>query len=939
MNKNPLLELEKLGQSIWMDFIRRGMIVSGELNRRIAEDGVSGVTSNPSIFEKAIAGSVDYDDAIHALALEGKSAVEMYRVLTVDDIRRAADIFNTVFEKTNGGDGFVSLEVSPKLAHDTYATVSEARQLWEAVQRRNSFIKVPATEEGLQAIRQLISEGINVNVTLLFGLPRYREVVEAYLSGLESRVARNLDISSITSVASFFLSRIDSIVDKMVDKIPAAGVSGTMNVKGEVAIASAKIAYQIYGELFASDRFKKLAAKGARMQRLLWASTSTKDPAYSDTKYVDALIGPQTINTVPLETMNEYRDHGKPALRLTEGVDAAHKVLDYLSSLKIDLDSITQQLEDDGVKKFDEAYDALIKTLEEKMKTALGEPVDSQTFSLDSFARNVKDRVADLEKAGFPARFWQKDPSLWKSDEPSQKIIKNSLGWLHVAEKIEEVAGDLIEFAAEVRKDGIKHVVHMGMGGSSLAPLVISESFGVGENGIPVTVLDTTDPATILGIERRVPLADTLFIVASKSGTTAEPNAFGDYFYDKVKALRGSSAGRNFVAITDPGSKLVDVAHDRQFRKTFLNFADIGGRYSALSYFGLVPAALLGVNVQDLLARSLRILHACGSFVPAEKNPGLTLGAAMGELALKGRDKITFIVSKKIGTFGLWLEQLIAESTGKEGRGILPISYEPVLDAADYGSDRFFAFVKLRGSADADTEKCVGKLREAGNPVVTVELADLYDIGQEFLRWEIATAVAGSVIGINAFDQPNVQESKDNTNRLLAEVKKTGRLPEEKPLLQDGDLKVFGNVAGKKLSDAMKSFFSQSRAGDYVPIMAYITETGDVNRVAASIRAMIQKRLHLATTFGFGPRFLHSTGQYHKGGPNTGLFIQLTSDDFVDAPLPGRPYSFSVFKRAQAIGDLEALRKHDRRAIRIDLGRDVVAGMKAIEESIETALK
>ncbi len=941
MNINPLLDLEKLGQSIWMDYIRRDTILSGELTKRINDDGISGITSNPSIFEKAIAGSHDYDESVRAMALEGKSAMEMYRALTVDDIKQAADAFHTRYEKTKGGDGFVSLEVSPGLAHDTKGTIKEAHELWEAVQRPNIFIKIPATEEGLVSIQKLISDGINVNVTLLFGIPRYRKVVDAYLSGLESRVNAGKSIDGISSVASFFLSRIDVVVDKVLEeKIRKQGVETTeaVRARGQIAIASAKIAYEIYREIFSSDRFKTLSGKGARKQRLLWASTSTKNPAYIDVKYVEALIGPETINTLPLETMNAYRDHGKPSVRLTDDIDRAHRVFERLPSLGIDIDSVTQRLENDGVKKFADAYDALIKALEDKRLAALHEPVDSQAFSLGSLDKVVHDRVAALGKERFVARLWQKDPTLWKSDDSAARIIKNSLGWIHVAQKIEEVVDDLIVFASGVKEAGFKHVVHMGMGGSSLAPLVLQESFGTMAFGIPLTVLDTTDPATILKIEKDVPLAETLFIVASKSGTTAEPNAFGDYFYDRVKSLKGAKAGENFVAITDPGSKLVDVAKERQFRHVFLNFADIGGRYSALSYFGLVPAALMGVNVPELLTRALRMAHACDSCVPVEKNPGLVLGAAMGELALKGKDKVTFIVSKEIASLGLWLEQLIAESTGKEGKGILPVSYEPVMDHEDYGHDRLFAYLKLKGSADAELDSRVEKLRAAGHPVATIELADTYDIGQEFFRWEIATATAGAIIGINAFDQPNVQESKDNTNRLLAEVKQTGTLPDEKPSMKQGEISVFGEITGKTFADVLKSFLGESKPGDYVPIMAYIPESADVNRHVESIRAKIQHRLHLATTFGYGPRFLHSTGQYHKGGPNTGLFIQLTADDMVDAPLPGQPYSFSVFKQAQASGDLEALRKHGRRVIRIDLGKNVVRGLEELDKAVKNAL-
>ncbi len=941
MKRNPLLDLENLGQSVWLDFIRREAVKSGDLAGLINNDGISGVTSNPSIFEKAIAGSHDYDESIRAMALEGKTVEEIYRNLTVEDIRAAADLFRPIYEKTKAGDGYVSIEVSPTLARDADRTFDEARQLWQAVGRPNIYIKVPGTKEGLEAIKRLISEGINVNVTLLFGLPRYREVTEAYLSGLEARAEKGESLANISSVASFFMSRIDSIVDKVFEeKIQkqSTDTADAVRSRGQVAISSAKLAHEIYGEIFQSVRFGKLEAAGAKKQRLLWASTSTKNPAYSDVKYAEALIGPETINTLPLETLNAYRDHGDPTARLTVDLDSAHRVLERLPALGIDIDEVTQHLENDGVTKFENAYAVLLKSLQDKREAALREPVDRQLFSLGSLANDVGDRIAKARDELVASRLWQKDTSLWKTDETDRKIIRNSLGWLHAAEKIEEIVDDLLDFAAEVKEAGIRHVVHMGMGGSSLAPLVLAETFGNNDNGVPITVLDTTDPATILNIEQGLPLSDTLFIVASKSGTTAEPNAFCDYFYEKLKALKGSYAGGNFVAITDPGSNLVSVARERKFRRTFLNFADIGGRYSALSYFGLVPAALLGINLPEFLTRALRMAQACHSCVPAEKNPGLALGSAMGELAMKGSDKLTLVVSKKIEPFGLWLEQLVAESTGKEGKGILPVSGEPVLEPDCYGKDRLFIYVRIKGDEDTATNDRVQKLIDAGLSVVTIEMADVYDIAQEFFRWEFATASACAILGINAFDQPNVQESKDNTNRLLDEVRVKGALPEQSPSLQDGGLRVYGNVSGNNLAEALKSFLAQSKPGDYASIMAFLRASSEIEVPISAMRSEIAKKLHIATTFGYGPRFLHSTGQYHKGGPGTGLFIQLTADDSVDVPIPGRTYGFSVFKRAQALGDLESLRHHERRVLRIDLGKEITAGLDKLNKAIRGAL-
>ncbi|HBY94232.1 MAG TPA: transaldolase [Chloroflexi bacterium] len=941
MEENPLLKLQTFGQSIWLDTIRRGMLVTGELAQLIEEDGLRGVTVNPSILEKAISGSHDYDQAVRVLALDNKKEADIYEALGVEDVQRAADLFRPMYERTEGQHGFVSLEVAPALAHDTAGTIAEARRFWAELDRPNVMIKVPATREGLPAIQQLTAEGINVNVTLLFGLPRYREVAEAYLTGLEARGAQGKPLDRVASVASFFLSRIDVLVDPKLEKvIQTGGRKGEIaaSLHGQVAIASARVAYQIYQELFAGERFRGLAARGARAQRLLWASTSTKNPAYSDVKYVEALIGLDTVNTLPLETLNAYRDHGNPAPRLEEGLPAAQRVLQRLPEVGIDLNAVTQQLEDEGVHKFAVSYDRLMDTLKVKRAAALKEPLDRQVLDLNGDTAAVQERIASLEEEHLSDRLWHKDPSLWKTGPADQEVIRNALGWLHVAEKMEESLSYLSDFVADVRAAGVRHVVHMGMGGSSLAPLVFERTFEPGGNGLPLTVLDTTDPTTILEIERAVPLADTLFLVASKSGTTAEPLAFGDYFYARVKALKGDRAGENFVAITDPNTPLVKLAQERGFRQTFLNFPDIGGRYSALSYFGLVPAALLGVDVSEVLLRVLRMVHACASCVPVRENPGVVLGAVLGELVRRGRDKVTFLMPEAIATLGMWLEQLLAESTGKEGTGLLPVAGEPLGAPSAYGSDRLFVYVRLAGEVDQALERGVAALREAGQPVVTVRMDDRLDVGQEFFRWEIATATAGAILGINAFDQPNVQESKNNTNRLLTVVRAQGQLPEEQPSLVEDSVRLYAPETARSASETVAQFLAQARPGDYVALLAYLTENAATEHALEAMRLHLRDRLHLATTLGYGPRYLHSTGQFHKGGPNTGLFLLLTADDAEEAPIPGQPYTFGVLKHAQALGDLEALRKHGRRAVRVDLGSEVGTGLAALQRILATAL-
>ena len=941
MADNPLRRLHALGQSIWLDYIRRQLIASGELRRLLQEDCLGGVTSNPAIFEKAIAGSHDYDREIRALTLKGKKVGEIYETLALEDVRMTAEVFRCVYNDTQGDEGYVSLEVNPHLAQDTEGTINEARRLWARLKRPNIFIKVPATRAGLPAITQLISEGINVNVTLLFGLPRYRQVVEAYLAGLEKRAAAGLPLKQVASVASFFLSRIDTLLDPLLEKVAAQGgpqAETATACQGKAAIACAREAYSIYKEIFHSRRFQALAAHGARPQRLLWASTSTKNPAYADVKYVEALIGPETINTLPLETLNAYRNHGHPAPRLGKDLHAARELLALLPKLGIDLEQLTRQLEDEGVEQFIKPFDSLMCSLEGKRQEALIECLDRQTLDLGEYEQSVQERLEALEKARFSERLWRKDGSLWSQDPAIQKNLPNSLGWLHAPEKMEDCLGFLLSFSQSMREAGFRHVALLGMGGSSLAPLVFQRVFPVGEFGLPLAVLDTTDPGTIRDLEKQLPLAETLFIIASKSGTTAEPLAFGEYFYRRIQEIKGERAGENFLVITDPGSPLTSLGRDRGFRGCILNFPDIGGRYSALSFFGLLPAAMMRLNLAELLNRSLRMLHACSSCVPLRQNPGVVLGAALGELARRGRDKVTFICMDSLAPLGMWLEQLLAESTGKEGVGLLPVAGEPLGAPSVYGHDRVFVYFRLPGGGQEKLDQGVAALRQAGHPLITIQMTDLLDLGEEFFRWEIATATAGAVLGINPFDQPNVQESKDNTNRLLNLVQEQGRLPEEPPTLVAGSLGLYSTESAPTLAAALARFVQQAQPGNYLALLAYLHESPKIEAALEDLRLMFRDHLHLATTLGYGPRYLHSTGQFHKGGPGTGFFLELTCDDPEDLALPGKPYSFGIFKNAQALGDLEALRRHGRRVMRVHLGTDVFRGLAQLQQAVTMAL-
>lgn len=563
-----------------------------------------------------------------------------------------------------------------------------------------------------------------------------------------------------------------------------------------------------------------------------------------------------------------------------------------------------------------------------------------QSESLGRYASVVGDAIGRLESEEAVRRIWAKDAGLWKSEEAHQKIIRNALGWLTVARLMASRAGELNEFAREVREEGFTHIMLLGMGGSSLCPEVLRRTFDMRKGFPELLVLDTTDPDTIASFEEHLDKRRTIFIVASKSGTTIEPLSFYKYFFERVRSLKGEKAGENFVAITDPGTLMERMAREANFRRIFLNPADIGGRYSALSYFGMVPAALMGLDVEELLARAVSMMEACGEGVPLGENQAARLGAVMGALANEGRNKLTLIADASLSSLGLWIEQLVAESTGKEGKGIVPVAGEPFGEPEVYGDDRLFVCICV-GQTSEEADRRLRALEDAGHPVVRRVLNDVLDLGAEFFAWEFATAVAGHLMNINPFDQPNVQESKDNTNRLLDEFKQRGTLPVEKALVEEDSLTVYG-LSGMEggvvsfashtasLSSLMTEFLSKVKAGDYVALLAYIQETQAHDELLQAMRTHLRDSLRVATTTGYGPRFLHSTGQLHKGGSDEGVFLQLTDEDSTDLEIPGEPYTFSTLKQAQALGDFSSLASRNRRAVRIHLGKDTDEGLRKL---------
>ncbi len=920
---NPNIDVRNYGQSFWYDNIQRAVTRNGELQSLIDGYGVLGLTSNPAIFEKAITGSADYDEQIAALACAGASTEAIYEALVIQDIQQAADLLEPVFEQTNGLDGYVSLEVSPALAHDTEGTIKEARRLHKAVARKNLMVKVPATEAGIPAIRQLIADGIAINVTLIFSLEGYEKVARAYVAGLAERAKKGKSVD-VASVASFFVSRVDTLIDRLLDEKIAAGVDDAHRaslaaLKSKAAIANAKLAYEMFERIFNEPKFAALRAKGARPQRVLWASTSTKNPALKDTYYVEALIGPDTVNTLPPATLKAFRDHGVAAPTLCAGRAEAHSQIAALREAGIDLDAAMDTLQADGVKLFADAFVTLLDGIAAKRGALIAR---GRAVNVDP-ALGYLDELVKLNAA---SRLWQRDTSLWLQAPEQLGAIGDRLGWLGVLELMQTRIEALEAFRENVKDMGVTDAVVLGMGCNALTPEVLRETFGLREGGLLMHVLDTTDPVSIARLERRIDLRRTVFLVASKSGVTLEVSAFYKYFRAKVDAIEHDTAGRRFIAITDEGSALHRLAEEEGFGRVFLNPADIGGRFAAFTYFGLVPAALQGVDIRALLGRAARMADWCKP--DSAGNPGLWLGAVLGGMALNNVDKLTLLMPAPLRALGLYIEHLVSESTGKQGRGIVPVAGEFVATGEPLtvkggpkglSEDRLFVAYTLRGQPSG-LEKLIAGLKKAGRPVIEFEVNDTTDLGAEYFRWQFATAQAAVVLGVNPFDEPNVAESQLNTQRLLGAFEESGEFE--------------GDQETRSPHGHIGRFLRSAEFGDYIAVMAYLPSNEHIDELLGKLRAALRDRTGLPVTLGYGPRLLHGPGQMHKAGAAGVLALQLTYDAPKDLLIAGEPFAFATVLQAQALGDLEALTAHGRRVLRLHLGADAAAGLRKVIKAV-----
>ena len=949
---STLINLLNYGQSYWLDNLTRKKITSGELKNRVDEQGLRGITSNPSIFNKAISKSTDYDEQISVLVKKGKSPQQIYDALTIKDVQDACDILNPVFDQSDGIDGFVCLEVPPYLARDTEGTMKEARKLFKAVGKQNCLIKIPGTPEGIPAIEQMLYEGININITLLFSIKRYAEVAQAYISAIERRVSEGKPVNHIISVASIFISRIDVLTDQLLGQhiIPFKendNSSHTDLLTGRAGIATARLSYQRFKQIFSGDNWEKLEDKGAHVQRPLWASTSNKDPLFNDLRYVETLIGKNTVNTLPDETIVAFADHGSIKKdTIEQGLEQANELFGKLKKIGIDIDFVTQQLENEGIQKFADDYYQLINNLADKRTKILAAEASPQEISCGKLEKEVSATYKSVDEKQIGRLLFAEDPFLWKKDPEEIKKISHRLGWLTLPDQFEKNTEMLIAFASKIKHEGYLYAVLLGMGGSSLCSEVSRETFETSQGYLSLFVLANTAPAAILELENKIDLDKTLFIVASKSGNTEETLSFFHYFYDQLQKKNKVNPGNSFVAITDHDTPLVKLAEEYKFRKVFINPPDLGGRYSVLSDFGLVPMALMGIDINALLSDAKQMKNSCDA-VPSANNPGISLGVILGICQKHGRDKVTFVLSRSIKSFGYWLEQLLAESTGKEGRGLIPVNGELTGVPEVYGNDRIFIHMALSSDNKEADEQKLKILEEAGHPIVRIKIKNKIALGGEYYRWEIATAIAGVVMGINPFNQPNVEESKKNTSDLLEGWSKRSDFEIPAPLLKIENISVYGGKRTEQLAaghyesegDLINSFTSLATPNDYIALLPYFMMTDPRTKILQAWRQWMRDTLKNATTLLNGPRYLHSTGQLHKGGPDTGLYIILIGDEEKDLAIPGEKFGFATLHQAQALGDFRSLDDKGRRIIRIHLGKDIDAGLNAVYQSVRETQK
>lgn len=929
-----LRELNQRGHAPWLHYLRRSFIESGELSGMI-DEGIKGVTVDLSVIGQVIACSSDYDHILSHLQAEGVLLDDLPRALLVDDVQRAATILNPIYESSDRLDGYVSLPIDPALAQETTETVAAVRHLLADINAPNVMVEIPATEAGIVAIEALTHDGVCVNATHIFSLATYERVAQAYLAGLSAYMrTHSIWRRWPTSVATLAISSLDSVYDELLAPLDR------LDLQGETGIALAQQVYGRYKAVFSGPVWEKMAAKGAHPQRPLWADLRPRDFRFKETHYTDALLAPHCVSSLSPGVLNAVRGEGIHSITLLLQGKWAQEHLAELSALGLD-EAAEKRLAADSVAHLTHDFKLLRDSVRGK-REQLEDNWQRLESELGRHGTAVNQALSQMCDDRVMCRIWQHDHTVW---QPEGMEIRDRLGWMHLVPVMREQVGRLQQLTESLLADGFTQAVLLGMGGSGLAPQLFADTFNQAalppRPGLParphlqLDVLTNTDPGTILALAERIDPARTIFIVASKSGRTVETMAAFNYFYNRVIAAVGEEqAGGHFLAITDAGSPLAEIAASHQFRHCFINAANLTGRFGSLSFIGLVPAVLAGVNMELIFDRAQGMAcNAHGCNCPLEgDNYAAQLGTMLGVLAQAGLDKLTIINSPALEGFADWVEQLVAESTGKDGVGIVPVVGEPVGKPGVYGPDRLFVYLRLEGDDSQDT--AVSELKAASFPVITIHWRDLADLGGQFILWQMATAVAAHHLGVNPFSQPQTAAVKADSLALAERVKAEGELA-----MPDDEL----NLAE---SAALHKFLERARAGDYIALQAFTPRTKAIDVALKTLRVGLRDRYQLATLVGYGPRCLHTTGQLLKGGRRNGLIVQLIGNVVLDVLIPdiaGKPdasLTFGMLKELQAEAEAQVLRRGRRRLARFHLGADALTGLQrlsAVEESLKQA--
>lgn len=945
MSDNPLQQMRGRGQAVWLRGFRRRLVDSGGLSELVASAAVSGLETDPEVLAAAMSRGQEYIDVLLHLAGEGDGHADR---LLVQEARIAAAVLLPAFEKSGGRDGFVAVPLDPALGTDAASLADAAHRMMAAAGTPNIVPILPPTSSGFAVFEALIADDHAVYIGPTFSIASVVRACEAYARGAQ----RGGAAAPPTALVSFGVSPLDVALDELLrDRVRAAGgeMSTVESLLGGSATAITRVAWRRQRDCLAT----RIADPAARLLHMVWTGLSSTDPRQRKVRYVESLVGADTVVVLDSSLLRRvmHGDHARVDATLGQRVDEAEEIVAELAALGIDTEVVGEALEAQAQRQAQAAYGELERRVEQAthIVTADAERAAELTATGTPWSASrpeIGDRLAascdEIESRRAITRMWDKDVSLWSDDEETANLVRNRLGWLDAAAASSLDWEPLGRFAAEIGSTEVENILLLGMGGSSLVTEVCRRIFG--SNAIQV--LDSTLPTQIKAVADTIDPARTLILVASKSGTTVEVRALLDCFYGLATPML-DKPGEQFVAITDPGTPLEQIAHERGFARLWLAPSDVGGRFSALTVFGTLPMAVMGIDVPSVLASARRMAVNCGPEVDATVNPAARLGAALHKSHDAGRDKVTFVTPDSLSAFGLWAEQLIAESTGKQGCGLIPVIDEPATSIDRYADDRLFVSMSLASEQDRSHRERVDAIDAAGHPIVHIELEDIHDLGGEFFRWEAGVALAGALMGINPFDQPDVQASKERTMALLGAHQDGTPMADCPPLATDTGWAVFADierdqelasrVRGTDLESWLAAHLGRAGVPDYVGIQAFVAATPEMRRALQGLRKLIFERRGVATTLGWGPAFLHSTGQLHKGGPECGLFLQITADDPTDIDIPGAGYSFRNLARAQSLGDLAALQERGRRVLRVHL-RDAVAGPGALLEAATAAL-